>query len=375
MIGMCDAMEEMMSVYIYDEHVELATDGDGQQATVSDAAFGISGTETAPSTEIEATPSTATETKRTQGQGKLATVFGILSAVLFVACVILAYMLVRLQKKQAENKTDKMDVETLPEQTVLVEHTAVEPEAVNAENRVGKLHNIGRRSGQQDSLGMTDFAGGTLAIVADGMGGLADGDRVSQQIVMTMLQDSTMLKPGKTENCLYEMIAHANHEVNQMLGVENQYKSGSTVIAALIEKDGFQWATVGDSHIYLYRGNQLLLLNREHIYETELMQKAVNGRITFQSVKTDKSRSGLTSFIGMGELKYIDGSTKKLSYQTGDWLLLMSDGVFNTLSEPEICRIVQESVCASEAAARMEQAVLAKQNPKQDNFTAILLEL
>lgn len=372
---MCDAMEEMMSVYIYDEHVELATDGDGQQATVSDAAFGISGTETAPSTEIEATPSTATETKRTQGQGKLATVFGILSAVLFVACVILAYMLVRLQKKQAENRTDKMDVETLPEQTVLVEHTAVEPEAVNAENRVGKLHNIGRRSGQQDSLGMTDFAGGTLAIVADGMGGLADGDRVSQQIVMTMLQDSTMLKPGKTENCLYEMIAHANREVNQMLGVENQYKSGSTVIAALIEKDGFQWATVGDSHIYLYRGNQLLLLNREHIYETELMQKAVNGRITFQSVKTDKSRSGLTSFIGMGELKYIDGSTKKLSYQTGDWLLLMSDGVFNTLSEPEICRIVQESVCASEAAARMEQAVLAKQNPKQDNFTAILLEL
>ncbi|MGN0389846.1 MAG: PP2C family protein-serine/threonine phosphatase, partial [Wujia sp.] len=148
-----------------------------------------------------------------------------------------------------------------------------------------------------------------------------------------------------------------------------------TVIAALIEPDGFQWATVGDSHIYLYRGNQLLLLNREHIYEAELLQMAVNGRISFQSVKTDKSRSGLTSFIGMGELKYIDGSTKKLTYQTGDWLLLMSDGVFNTLSEAEICRIVQESACAEEAADRMEQAVLAKQNPKQDNFTAILLEL
>ena len=53
----------------------------------------------------------------------------------------------------------------------------------------------------------------------------------------------------------------------------------------------------------------------------------------------------------------------------------MSDGVFNTLSEAEICRIVQESNCAAEAAGRMEQAVLAKQNPKQDNFTAILLEL
>lgn len=365
---MCDAMAGNMKIYIYDEIVEIAADGDGELATLSDATFGVTGTETFPTEKEDVT-------EKTDGQGKLSIILGVLSAVLFVVCVILAYMLIRLRKKQSVQTVGTTYTDNVSERTVHMPEEVAEQEPEKAENRVGKVHNIGRRSGQQDSLGMTSFDGGTLAIVADGMGGLSDGDRVSQQIVMTMLQDSTILKPGRTENCLYEMIAHANREVNQMLGAENQYKSGSTVIAALIEPDGFQWATVGDSHIYLYRGNQLLLLNREHVYEAELMQMAVNGRISFQSVKTDKSRSGLTSFIGMGELKYIDGSTKKLTYQTGDWLLLMSDGVFNTLSEAEICRIVQESACAAEAAERMEQAVLAKQNPKQDNFTAILLEL
>ena len=269
---MCDAMAGNMKIYIYDEIVEIATDGDGELATLSDATFGVTGTETFPAEKEDVT-------EKTDGQGKLSIILGVLSAVLFVVCVILAYMLIRLRKKQSMQTVSTAYTENVSERTVLMPEEVEETNAGNAENRVGKVHNIGRRSGQQDSLGMTSFDGGTLAIVADGMGGLSDGDRVSQQIVMTMLQDSTILKPGRTENCLYEMIAHANREINQMLGPENQYKSGSTVIAALIEPDGFQWATVGDSHIYLYRGNQLLLLNREHVYEAELMQMAVNGRI------------------------------------------------------------------------------------------------
>lgn len=368
---MRDVMMGNVKIYIYDEIEEIeeiATNGDGDPdlATLSDASFGIPATEAVPMEN---------EDKTGGGDTGLSLFLGILCAVLFVVCLVLAYIIMRMRKGQSAQTFSAEVVEKPSGNTVHVPENMEEAKPVNAESRTGKLHNIGRRSGQQDSLGMTGFDGGTLAIVADGMGGLSDGDRVSQKIVMTMLQDSAMLKPDRTENCLYEMIAHANREVNQMLGTANQYKSGSTVIAALIEPDGFQWATVGDSHIYLYRGKQLLLLNREHVYEAELMQKAVNGRISFQSVKTDKSRSGLTSFIGMGELKYIDGSMKKLSYLPGDWLLLMSDGVFNTISEPEICRIVQEASCASEAAERMEQAVLAKQNPKQDNFTAILLEL
>ena len=51
------------------------------------------------------------------------------------------------------------------------------------EIQIGKVHNMGRRSAQQDSLGVTDVPEGVFAVVADGMGGLSDGDKVSQTVV------------------------------------------------------------------------------------------------------------------------------------------------------------------------------------------------
>ena len=310
----------------------------------------------------------------------LTTIFGITSAVLLLIVIYLTGELSKLKNKQ-DNDDNVSDNDYSDSSSGFSDEVAEtgQSEIFNlsktAEDRVGKLHNIGRRKGQQDSLGLTEYNGGTLAIVADGMGGLADGDRVSQKIVMTLLQDSANLTGPSRDNRLYEMVAHANREVNHMLGPEGLYKSGSTLLAVMAEKDGFHWATVGDSHIYLYRAGKLLLLNREHVYEAELIQKAINGENSFEEAKTNPKKSGLTSFIGMGNLKYIDGSIDKVSSGEGDWILLMSDGVFNTVPEPDMCRLLNEAPSAKIAAERLEQEVLRRQNPRQDNFTAIILEL
>lgn len=123
---------------------------------------------------------------------------------------------------------------------------------------VGKLHNIGSRGSQQDSLGVVDMQDAVFAVVADGMGGLSDGDKVSQKIVLTMMQDADRSKMApRDDTLLYQMISHANSEVNRMLGRSKQYESGSTVIAVLAERDRFQWVSVGDSRIYLFRGGSL----------------------------------------------------------------------------------------------------------------------
>ena len=332
------------------------------------------------STEELITTTEAAEDSEDSKQGlNLTTIFGITSAVLLLIVIYLASALSKLKNKQNNyDDTDDDYSDSSNDFSGEVKETGqseVSNLSKTAEDRVGKLHNIGRRKGQQDSLGLTEYNGGTLAIVADGMGGLADGDRVSQKIVMTLLQDSTKLSGGSPDNKLYEMIAHANREVNQMLGPEGLYKSGSTLLAVMAEKDGFHWAAVGDSHIYLYRAGKLLLMNREHVYEAELIQKAINGENSFAEVKTNPKKSGLTSFIGMGNLKYIDGSIDKVASGEGDWILLMSDGVFNTVPEPDMCKLLNDAPSAKVAAERLEQEVLRRQNPKQDNFTAIILEL
>jgi len=240
---------------------------------------------------------------------------------------------------------------------------------------VGKLHNIGSRQAQQDSFGIKAVDGGLFAVVADGMGGLSDGDKISQMIVKTMLHDAKEIRPGPKDQTLFEMVSHANHEVNRMLGSTEYFKSGSTVVAALIEKERFHWVSVGDSRVYLYRNERLIQLNREHTYEAELLVRAVNGEIPFDDITSNKERHGLTSFIGMGELKYIDGSRRGIRIHQGDRLLLMTDGVFNTVSEEEICQVMDRAANARDAANKLYDRVLSYENKRQDNFTAVIMDL
>lgn len=242
------------------------------------------------------------------------------------------------------------------------------------EIQVGKVHNMGRRGAQQDSLGVTDIPEGVFAVVADGMGGLSDGDKVSQTIVMTMLQEISGRRGRGQGARLFETVSLANDAINRMLGMQSQYVSGSTVVAVLAGRECFEWVSVGDSRVCLYRNGRLIQLNREHNYESELLWQAVNGEISFAEALENPKRRSLTSFIGMGRLKYIDGSLRPVETAPGDCLLLMSDGVFNTLPDNEICAILQDHPDPQQAAQAMEERVLAYNNPKQDNFTAVILK-
>ena len=176
---------------------------------------------------------------------------------------------------------------------------------------VGKLHDQGAREYQQDNFGISDertfSTTGLLAVVADGMGGLADGDRVSAALVETAL-DGFMYsqRQGTPEQVLLTLTQWGVQEVNRLLGPENYRKSGSTLVMGLIRGNLFSWISVGDSRICLYRSGQLLQLNREHDFKQQLILQAVNGEIPLQDVYTDKRSGRLVSFLGMGQLEQID---------------------------------------------------------------------
>ena len=236
------------------------------------------------------------------------------------------------------------------------------------------VHNIGRRKNQEDTFGVNRIKTGLLAVVSDGMGGLADSERVSQQAVMGMFQAGNQISPSASDNPLYEMLSIANEQVLKMLGSDQIYKSGATLLAILAGNGRFHWAAVGDSRIYLYCSHHLIQINREHIYKRQLIGEAVNKNISFSRVNTDPQKDRLVSFLGRGELKYIDGSLRPVEVRQGDKVLLMSDGIFDTISEKEIMDILEGTRNAAEAAALMEKQVVAAGNAKQDNFTCVILD-
>ncbi len=360
--------EDVLSVPFDDGTTEYAGEGN---ATASDGIF---------STEENVTTETHEESKSDSGISLRDVGIGMLlgAGLVLVVVAIVAYLR-SCKKESAQAVKDYTDntpnIEKMTTNPVERKFVDISFRPGMGKCEIGTLHNIGKRGVQQDCLGTTETKGGTFAIVADGMGGLADGDKVSQKIVFSMLKDASALPVGGNERCLYEMVARANREVNKMLGPSGLYKSGSTLISVLVEEGVFHWVSVGDSRIYMYRAGQLIQINPEHTFEGELLQQAVNGEISFAEAKKHPKRKGLTSFIGMGELKYVDGSKRGIPTESGDSLLLMSDGVFNTLKESEICDIIRENEDVKQAALILEQEVLNKANPKQDNFTAVILKL
>ena len=245
---------------------------------------------------------------------------------------------------------------------------------------VGKVHHIGRRSSQQDSFGISQngsfvsYGGkGIFALVADGMGGLKNGGAVSAMVTMAMMQAFDQLPMGYPgEQSLLNMLGEANEQVNAMLGSSGSGKSGSTVVAVIIRNMKLYWITVGDSHIYLYRNGALMQVNRDHVYSIVLDEMAARGEISHQEAAQNPQRKALTSYIGMGKLEKIDRNIRPMQLQSGDRVLLMSDGVFGTLSEEEMSAAMKFS--AQESGEAIHQMIQRKNLPAQDNYTALILE-
>ena len=240
---------------------------------------------------------------------------------------------------------------------------------------IGKIHDIGRRDYQQDSFGQTAVLRNTgiLAVLADGMGGLSGGERVSQKIVMEALTFGSTLQANQVPTALPGMVAGINRAVNQMLGPKGLYTSGSTVVSALITGNALRWISVGDSRIYLYRDGQISQLSRDHDLLQDWMPDILEGKRSMAEALRDPNGRKLTSFIGMGELRHMDYNRTPIPLLPGDRVLLMSDGVYGTVSDAEMAAILRDCGSVQLAASHIGQRIMGAALPYQDNYTLIVL--
>lgn len=252
-----------------------------------------------------------------------------------------------------------------------------EMEAPSTDPRIlAAVHqHIGTREDQQDSYGVSEpgaySQNGVIAIVADGMGGLSNGRAVSSALVRSFLEGFRGFGPRhNAADFLLEQAVRANAGVNQML--RGQDRSGSTLVSCVIRNGYLNFLTVGDSRIYLYRGGALLQLNREHIYQEELAQRAVNQEASLSQVRGDRQAHALTSYFGIGHIPAIDRNDEGIKLLDGDKLLLASDGVFGTLTQMQMEAALAQDVTS--AARTMGEQIRAANRAHQDNNTAVVLE-
>ena len=147
---------------------------------------------------------------------------------------------------------------------------------------------------------------------------------------------------------------------------------GTTLVAAVLERGGLSWVSVGDSGVFLVRAGEIRQLNRPHTLGARLDRAVAEGRMDAADAAAHAQRHALTSFLGKPTLDEVDGNAAPLPLQADDVVVVCSDGLFGTLSLVEIGTLVVTTPTASAASALVD-AALAKGRPRQDNVSVAVV--
>lgn len=205
-----------------------------------------------------------------------------------------------------------------------------------------------------------------LFAVADGMGGHEAGE-VASEITINTLND---LAPQSADaEALARAVVAANLNVikapSQGVGREGM---GTTLTAAILEKERLVIAQVGDSRAYLLHNGSLQQLTRDHSLMADMIEA---GQLTEAEARAHPNRSVITRAIGSDP--HMQPDLYELNVETGDRLLLCSDGICGMIEDHEIASIMRQAPSAQSCADQLVEAALAAGG--FDNETAVVVDV
>jgi serine/threonine protein phosphatase PrpC len=233
-----------------------------------------------------------------------------------------------------------------------------------------KATRIGNRRNNQDRLAITRSDSGILLILADGMGGHADGDLAALTLVETIKQhyrdaDKPVSKPKR----FLEQAIRAAHDAVMQAGHRQVPPTTpcTTCVVCLVQDNTAWWAHVGDSRFYLLRDRQVECRTRDHSYVEDLFHK---GEISEDEMLRHPMRNYLTECVG-GKRRHPNITHGRYTQlQDGDLLLLCSDGLWGPLSDTQIIERLYRGRL-SEAVSELAYQAEHVSYPSSDNISLI----
>jgi len=234
---------------------------------------------------------------------------------------------------------------------------------------------IGMRNSQQDSVFGYKSGSQAIAIVCDGMGGLSGGE-IASRVAVESLADAWFRQEDFSDipGFFRQQARNADEKVFlQEDGNGRRLEAGTTVVAVIVRGNEMYWLSVGDSRIYMIRGNGISPLNRDHNYRMELDARLGRGEITLEEYLSEEYQAeALISYLGMGNVTLMDINPQAFELADGDIVLLSSDGLYRSLREREILAIVKENEQDMQGAADALTAAVDGKS-RQDNTSVVIL--
>ena len=254
---------------------------------------------------------------------------------------------------------------------------------------VATSHSGMKRKENEDRFGVAAFSLGPrgpqpvlLAVLCDGIGGHRAGEVAAEMavnIVSQVVADSDALNPPKILTRAIETASDAIRD--QSVAINEQSGMGATCACAWLVGERLYTATVGDSRVYLLRGERIQRVSTDHTWIQEALER---GMLRPEQISGHPNAHIIRRYLGSPVAPEVDlrlrvsgeeSDEQALANQgtlllPGDRVLLTSDGLTDLVSDLEILEAFHQPADAAVEAL----IALANSRGGHDNITLITFE-
>ena len=200
-----------------------------------------------------------------------------------------------------------------------------------------------------------------LWLVADGMGGHQGGE-VASEIARTTISESV-----RSGEALSEAIQRSHQEIiaasEKGVGFPGM---GCTVVALQVDGQNYSVEWVGDSRAYLWNGNHLKRISRDHSFVQQLIDQ---GQISKKEACSHPKKNLVTQALGVADIETVVVDKVSGQFHRDDRILLCSDGLTDEVPDDQIENILRESTNEEDAVNKLLEAAI--NHGGSDNITIV----
>jgi serine/threonine protein phosphatase PrpC len=199
----------------------------------------------------------------------------------------------------------------------------------------------GGRKSNQDRVAYSYSRDALLMVVADGMGGHMHGEvaaQISVQVLTEYFQRLAKPRLSDPQAFLNDTILRAHFAINDYAVEHDLLEIPHTTCVAVVVQDGTAcWAHVGDSRLYYFSEGKLISRTEDHTAVAHLVRE---GLISEEEALTHPDRNKVSNCLG-GYMAPVVECSMPMPMHDADTILLCSDGIWGSVTIPEIGAILQ----------------------------------
>lgn len=229
---------------------------------------------------------------------------------------------------------------------------------------------IGGRDEQQDRVGVFACDPAVyLAVVADGMGGHADGAAAAQAVLdVARRRLAATGAHADPQRLLSELCLEAHDAINDIAGAaDGALGAGSTCVLLYVNGPEAYWAHVGDARLYHFRGDALLGRTQDHSMLELLRERS--GRAYDEGAAHALQHQ---IYMRLGGENRPEPALDCVAVEPLDAFVLCSDGFWDLVSETEMRAALLDAPSTERSCERLIELARRRVREGADNVSLVL---